>query len=84
MYDYAKKSVCALPSHVPGHGRQWCEIHPSNRETSINAIQACLGLWLALLEPIASPNSPNGRFNPPPASHPPTPFNVPSVILQWF
>ena len=51
------------------------------------AIQACLGLWLALLGPIASPNSPNGRFNPPPASHPsppPTPYNAPSVILQWF
>ena len=23
---------------------------------------------------IASPNSPNGGFNPPPASHPPLPF----------
>ena len=42
---------------------------------------------------IANPNSPNGGFNPPPASHPspqpastlpPTPYNVPSVILQWF
>ena len=40
---------------------------------SINAILACLTLWLALLAmgPIASPNSPNGEFNPPPASHPP-------------
>ena len=27
------------------------------RETSINAIQTCLGLWLVLLGPIASPNS---------------------------
>ena len=51
------------------------------------AIQACLGLWLALLGPIASPNNPNGRFNRPPASHPPhppTPYNAPSVILQCF
>ena len=32
-------------------------------------IQACLGLWLALLGFIASPNGPNGWFSPPPASH---------------
>ena len=53
-----------------------------------------LGLWLALLGPIASPNSLNGGFKLPPASHPPpqpTPpshppisYNAPSVILQWF
>ena len=77
------------------HGRYGCKIHPRDRETSINAIQACLALWLALLGPIASPNSPNGGFNlpptshppPPPApppSHPPTPYNAPSVILKWF
>ena len=30
------------------------------------------GLWLALLGPIASPNSLNGRFSLPPASQPPT------------
>ena len=59
------------------------------------AIQACLGLWLALLGLIASPNGPNGWFSPPPASHPPpppapppshppTPYNMPSVILERF
>ena len=51
------------------------------------------GLWLALLAFTASPNSPNRGFNLPPAIHPPlhlspthlpTPYNVPSVILQWF
>ena len=47
-------------------------------------IQACLGLWLVLVGPMASPNSPNGGFNLPPASHPPTPYNMPLVILQWF
>ena len=77
------------------HGRHGCEIHPSNREMSVDAIQACLCLWLALLGPMASPNGPNGGFAPPPASHPPPPpapallmlthpYNVPSVILQWF
>ena len=61
-------------------------------------IQTCLGLWLVILGPIASPNGPKRGFNPPPASHPllplpthsfplppthlPTPYNVPSVILQ--
>ena len=72
------------------YGRHGCEIYPSNRETSIIAIQACLGLRLALLGLIASPNSPNRGFNLPLASHPhppsaPTPthaYNVPSVILQ--
>ena len=44
--------------------------------------------------PIASPNSPNGGFNQPPTFHPSPPpappllrahpYNVPSVILQWF
>ena len=48
------------------------------------AIQTCLDLWLALLGLIASPNSPNGVFNQRLASHPPTPYNVPSMILQWF
>ena len=32
-----------------------------------------LGLLLALLGLIASPNSPYGWFSPPPASHPPPP-----------
>ena len=59
------------------------------------AIQACLGLWLALLGLMASPSGPYGWFSPPPASHPPpppapppshlpTPYNMPSVILEWF
>ena len=76
------------------HGRHKTEIHPSDRETSVNAIQACLGLWLALLGPIASPNGLNRRFDPPLVSHqppptsspsrPPTPYNVLSVILLSF
>ena len=41
------------------------------------AIQACLGLWLALLGPIASPNSRNGEFNLPLASHLPPPPTLP-------
>ena len=49
------------------HGRHGCEIHARR----INTIQACLGLWLALLGPIVSPNSSNRGFNPPSASHPP-------------
>ena len=46
----------------PMEGATWKAwvIHSSNREMSVNAIQACLGLWLALLGPIASPNGPNG------------------------
>ena len=48
-----------------------------------------LGLCLAL-ELIASPNSPNGWYNPPLTAHPPPPptppsshpYNVPLVILQ--
>ena len=47
-------------------GRHGSEIHPSHRETSVNTSQACLGLWLALLGSIASPNGPNRRFNLPP------------------
>ena len=66
------------------HERHGCEIHPRDRETSINAIQACSGLWLALLAPIASPNSANRRFSPSPASH--LPFPHPSSIMchQWY
>ena len=30
-----------------------------------------LGLWLALLSLIATPNSPNRGYNPPPVAHPP-------------
>ena len=50
---------------------------------------------MTLLGLIASPNSLYGWFSPPlasdsppppvpPPSHPPTPYNVPPVILQWF
>ena len=48
------------------------------QEASINAIQVCLGLWLALLGSIASPNGPNGGFNLPPASHTPPPPTPPT------
>ena len=61
------------------HGRHGSEIHPSDRERSVSAIQACLDLWLALLGPIASSNGPNERFNLPPASHPP-----PIMCHQWY
>ena len=54
-----------------------------------------LGQWLALFGLIASPKSPNGRYNLPLSTHrflPPTPllshsptlYNMPSLILQWF
>ena len=54
-------------------GRYGSDIHPCVGETSLKALQSCLGLWLALLGLIATPNSPVGRCNPPPASHPPHP-----------
>ena len=55
------------------------------------AIQTCLGLW-ALLGLIASPNSPNGGFNLPPASYPPPPPtssflptpSTPITCHQWY
>ena len=77
-------------------GRYGSDIHPCVGETSLNALQSCLGLWLALLGLIATPNSLIGRYNPPPASHPPPPptshpphpsptlLYVQSVILQWL
>ena len=39
-------------------------------KTSLKALQSCLGLWLALLGLVATPNSPIGRYNLLPASHP--------------
>ena len=54
------------------------------------AIKACLGLWLALLGPMASPNVPNGSFNLPLASHlppPPPPHSLVMgdiLILYWY
>ena len=65
------------------HGRHGCEIHPSDGGDVYYAIQACLGLWLALLGLIASPNGPNGWFGPPPASHPPPP-PTPITCHQWY
>ena len=72
-------------------GRYGSDIHPCVGETSLKALQSCLGLWLALLGLIATPNSPVGRCNPPPASHPPhppshppAPLHMQSVILQWL
>ena len=70
------------------HGRHGSEIHPSDGDVSY-AIQACLSLWLALLGPIASPNSLNGGFNPSPASHsPPSPapptHSPPITCHQWY
>ena len=77
-------------------GRYGSDIHPCIGETSLKALQSCLGLWLALLGHIATPNGPVGGFNPassfPPAtsthhptpSHPPTPLYMQSVILQWL
>ena len=58
-------------------GRCGSDIHPCVDETSLKALQSCLGLWLALLGLIATPNSPVGRCNPPPASHPPPPPTPP-------
>ena len=70
-------------------GRHGSDIHPCIGETSLKARQSCLGLWLALLGHIATPNSPVGGFNPPPAfhpppSHPPNPLYMQSMILQWL
>ena len=51
----------------------WSEIHPNDGDIYY-AIQACLGVWLILLGPTDSPNSPNGGFNPTPPPAPPTPI----------
>ena len=53
-------------------GRYGSDIHPCVGETSLKALQSCLGLWLALLGLVATPNSPIGWYNPPPASPPPS------------
>ena len=55
-------------------GRYGSDIHPCVRETSLKALQSCLGLWLAFLGLIATPNSPIGRCNPPLASQTPHPL----------
>ena len=51
-------------------GRHGSDIHPCVGETSLKALQSCLGLWLALLGLMATPDGPVGRCGPPPASHP--------------
>ena len=53
-------------------GRYGSDIHPWVGETSFKALQSCLGLWPTLLGLIATPNSPIGWCNPPPAYHPPS------------
>ena len=91
-------SIHGFANHVKSRLRQWdpwraldgrhgSDIHPCIGETSLKARQSCLGLWLALVGHIATPNSPVGGFNPTPASHPPpshpsTPLYMQSVILQ--
>ena len=73
-------------------GRYGSDIHPCVGETSLKAFQSCLGLWLALLGLIATPNSPIGRYNYitrlrlpiRPLYPPPTPLYVQSMILQWL
>ena len=60
-------------------GRYGSDIHPCVGETSLKALQSCLGLWLALLGLMATPNSPIGRYNPPLASHPPPPTCPPLI-----
>ena len=104
-------SRAGFANRVKSQLRQWdpwraldgsygSDIHPCVGETSLKALQSCLGLWLALLGLIATPNSPIARCNLPPASHPPhppptpppshptpshpTPLYVQSVILQWL
>ena len=50
-------------------GRYGSDIHPCVGETSLKALQSCLGLWLVLLGLMATPNGPIGRCGPPPAFH---------------
>ena len=53
--------------------KAWARNSPQGWGDVYYTIQACLGLLLALLGLIASPNSPYGWFSLPPASHPPPP-----------
>ena len=55
-------------------GMHGCEIHSSDREKSITPFEHIWAYgWHFWDSYIASPNSPNGWFNLPPASHPPPP-----------
>ena len=58
------------------------DIHPCVGETSLKALQSCLGLRLALLGLMATPNSPIGRYNPPPASHATCPLYPPHPLIR--
>ena len=59
--------------HMGGtlHGRHGSEIHPSDGEMSLMPFKHVFGPMAGTSGTIASPNSPNGRFNLPLASHPP-------------
>ena len=83
-------SRAGFADHVKSRLRQWdpwralygrcgSDIYPCVGETSLKALQSCLGLWLALLGLIATPNSPIGRYNRPLASHPPPPPTPPPL-----
>ena len=82
--DFANRVKSRLRQWDPWRaldGRCWSDIHPCVGETSLKALQSCLGLWLALLGLIATPNGPVGRCNPPPASHSPPPPTPPPPTL---
>ena len=73
--------------------RYGSEIHSSDRETSLTPSQHVSAYGWHFLGHLASPNSPSRGFNLPAASYlppPPTlpllayPYNMTSVILQWF
>ena len=96
-------SAAGFADHVKSRPRQWgpwrvldgrygSDIYPYVSKASLKVLQVCLGLWLVVLGLIATPNNPIGRYNLPPASHPPTPTTshlptplyVQSMILQWL
>ena len=68
-------------------GRCRSGIHPCVGEMSLKALQSCLGLSLALLGLIATPNGPIWWCNLPPASHPPHPPPTrlpPYMCNPWY
>ena len=81
--------------HVKSRLRQWdpwralderhgSDIHPCYGETSLKALQSCLGLWPVLLGLIATPGGPNGGVSPHQASHPPLPPTPPAPSTHPF
>ena len=69
------------------YGRHGSEIHPSDGETSLTPFKHVWTYgWHFWDLYIASPNSLNGRFNPPPASYPSPPPTQPPPITrhQWY